>query len=190
MSSIAKKGRISTWTWNSLIMLKLSTDDNWLVISCFCFVYVMNRLDSYVIFKKSTSPLLLFWPRLYQVLPSAVKCLFCCEFPFYNNIGKTPDPEGATPNEETGIARAWINSQEIYFSITSMQGSVSSKDGTWCVISHPLSLLFLSFWKNKVNKYICKFEMVRLVPTGELFRWRCMKNNNVNRGSDALYLQN
>nr|XP_054748206.1 uncharacterized protein LOC129253805 [Lytechinus pictus] len=66
-----------------------------------------GELDSYVIFKKSTSPLILFWPRLYQVLPSPVKCLFCCEFPFYNKIGKNPpDVEGATANEQTGIARA------------------------------------------------------------------------------------
>jgi len=42
--------------------------------------------DSYLEFKKKTSPLIPLPTSLYAVLPSFIKCIFCCEFPFYNYL--------------------------------------------------------------------------------------------------------
>ncbi|XP_071502326.1 uncharacterized protein [Diadema antillarum] len=67
-----------------------------------------GELDSYQVYKQSVSPLFLIWPRLYKGLPSAIKCLFCCEFPFYNHISEAGGGEAQPPpvDESTGIARA------------------------------------------------------------------------------------
>jgi len=42
--------------------------------------------ESYLEFKKKTSPLIPLPTSLYAVLPNFIKGIFCCEFPFYNYL--------------------------------------------------------------------------------------------------------
>ncbi|GFO46682.1 spcc594.04c protein [Plakobranchus ocellatus] len=53
--------------------------------------------EQYVIYKNRTSPLLLLPPPIYACLPSALKCLCCCEFPLYNHL----DEENQTIKQES-----------------------------------------------------------------------------------------
>ena len=57
----------------------------------------------YLTYKDTTSPLIPLPRSCFGKLPSAFKCLFCCEFPFYNHLDQDPErspiratsPEGA-----------------------------------------------------------------------------------------------
>ncbi|XP_038069958.1 uncharacterized protein C594.04c-like [Patiria miniata] len=58
-------------------------------------------------YKRQTSPILLCPPRLYRSLPDVVKCLFLCEFPFYNLKPKDEcKPITAAPTEGQSVVRA------------------------------------------------------------------------------------
>ena len=75
------------------------------------FFILFFRSAVYQEYKKRTSPLILFVPACYGALPSFVKCLFFCEFPFYNSIGQAQQEaaeEGASgppADESTKIVR-------------------------------------------------------------------------------------
>lgn len=47
-------------------------------------------------FKKRTSPLIPVPPPCYGFLPGPVKCLFCCEFPLYNNLNEETEKINVT----------------------------------------------------------------------------------------------
>ncbi|KAI8791044.1 hypothetical protein BgiMline_018591 [Biomphalaria glabrata] len=44
--------------------------------------------ESYLSYKKKTSPLILLLPACYGILPLCIKCTFCCEFPLYNHLSE------------------------------------------------------------------------------------------------------
>jgi len=48
--------------------------------------------ESYIEFKKTTSPLIPLPTSLYGALPSFIKTLFCCEFPLYNYLEDERSP--------------------------------------------------------------------------------------------------
>jgi len=47
--------------------------------------------EDYLDFKKKTSPLIPLPTSLYKALPSFIKSIFCCEFPFYNHLDENDE---------------------------------------------------------------------------------------------------
>lgn len=65
-----------------------------------------GELESYRVYKEQTSPLILFPPILYKIIPSFAKCFLFCEFPFYNKLDKVEAKKEDQPTESTEIVRA------------------------------------------------------------------------------------
>ncbi|XP_022092156.1 uncharacterized protein LOC110980115 [Acanthaster planci] len=63
-----------------------------------------SRAD-YKEYKKQTSPIIFFPTSLYRSLPSIVKCLFLCEFPFYNSKLNEDQIKESEATEGTHIVR-------------------------------------------------------------------------------------
>ena len=61
----------------------------------------------YQTYKKNTSPLIPLPASCYGRLPNFVKCLFCCEFPFYNHMNEDPErsPIRTTPHSQVTTNR-------------------------------------------------------------------------------------
>ncbi|XP_077983012.1 uncharacterized protein LOC144437856 [Glandiceps talaboti] len=63
-----------------------------------------GSLQSYKTYKGRTSPLMLFPASLYATFPWWMKCICCCEFPFYTSIKHTDEMDSVVANNgENGI---------------------------------------------------------------------------------------
>ena len=48
--------------------------------------FVFHRKEDYLTYKATTSPLIPLPPAYFGAIPAPLKCLFCCECPFYNYL--------------------------------------------------------------------------------------------------------
>ena len=67
--------------------------------------FVFHRNENYLTYNATTSPLMPLPPACFGAIPAPLKCLFCCECPFYNYLdddeseGIVIKTEGSPPVE-------------------------------------------------------------------------------------------
>ncbi|XP_005105370.1 uncharacterized protein LOC101846158 [Aplysia californica] len=113
-------GEICVWLGVFIISTSILEDGQWaavlspiFTISILLFLSGIPLLEQksderyrsnadYVAYKNRTSPLVLLPPPLYAVLPSCMKCCFCCEFPLYNHLNDEEQSITQAVNKQSG----------------------------------------------------------------------------------------
>lgn len=111
----------ATWKWVGILSPVFTA----LILLTFSGIPLLEKKSDarhgskleYRVYKQKTSPLIPLPTSCYGALPSCVKCCFCCEFPFYNNVNEedaedsaittTEEPEG-TPFSKSNPSQTVI----------------------------------------------------------------------------------